>query len=47
MNGIAQKNGILWHICHVLLKKRLFLSNTRLVCLKAAYFEATAQGDIT
>jgi type I restriction-modification system DNA methylase subunit len=29
--AIAQKNGIMWHIRHALLKKRLFLSNARLV----------------
>jgi hypothetical protein len=44
--AIAQKNGVMRHIRHLLLKKEHFLSNSRLVCLKAGYCEAISPGGV-
>ena len=37
---IAQKNDFFEHICNLLLKKTIFLSNGRFICLKKRNFEA-------
>lgn len=43
---VAQRNGLTEHNRPVLLKKRVFLSNTSSICLKTSNLEAISQRNI-